>query len=304
MKCSYHPGYQVALPGHHPFPIAKYPLLKNRLLAAGVLASADLMEPKPLERDVLALVHTAEYLDKLESSSLSPAEQRRIGLPWSDALWLRSRLASAGTLLAARAALDFGLSGNLAGGTHHAFADHGEGFCVLNDVAIAIAKLRTEGAIERALVVDLDVHQGNGTAAIFEHDDAVYTFSMHGARNYPATKMRSSLDVALPDGIGDAEYLQALDQHLPTVLDRSAADMAFYLAGVDIAADDRYGRMSLTDAGIRERDRRVIAALRDLGIPVAIVLGGGYAATPERTAELHAHAFSEAVAYERRCPAE
>jgi acetoin utilization deacetylase AcuC-like enzyme len=304
MKCSYHPGYQVALPGHHPFPIAKYPLLKNRLLAAGVLASADLMEPKPLERDVLALVHTAEYLDKLESSSLSPAEQRRIGLPWSDALWLRSRLASAGTLLAARAALDFGLSGNLAGGTHHAFADHGEGFCVLNDVAIAIAKLRTEGAIERAVVVDLDVHQGNGTAAIFEHDDAVYTFSMHGARNYPATKMRSSLDVALPDGIGDAEYLQALDQHLPTVLDRSAADMAFYLAGVDIAADDRYGRMSLTDSGIRERDRRVIAALRDLGIPVAIVLGGGYAATPERTAELHAHAFSEAVAYERRCPAE
>jgi len=303
MKCSYHPGYQVALPGHHPFPIAKYPLLKDRLLAEGILASADLMQPEPLNRDVLALVHTPEYLDKLESSSLSMAEQRRIGLPWSDALWLRSRLAAAGTLLAARTALESGLSGNLAGGTHHAFADHGEGFCVLNDVAIAIAKLREEGAIERALVVDLDVHQGNGTAAIFEEDDAVFTFSMHGERNYPAMKMRSSLDVGLPDGVGDADYLQSLDRHLSMVLERGAVDIAFYLAGVDIAADDRYGKMSLTDSGIRERDRHVIAALRELGIPVAIVLGGGYAATPERTAELHAHAFREAVAYERRCSA-
>lgn len=300
MKCSYHPGYQVALPGHHPFPIAKYPLLKDRLLAEGVLASADLMEPEPLDRAVLALVHTSEYLDKLESSSLSTAEQRRIGLPWSEALWLRSRLASAGTLLAARTALDSGLAGNLAGGTHHAFADHGEGFCVLNDVAIAIAKLRAEGAIERALVVDLDVHQGNGTAAIFEHDEAVFTFSMHGERNYPATKMRSSLDVGLPDGIGDAGYLQSLDGHLAKALEHAAADIAFYLAGVDIAADDRYGKMSLTDDGIRGRDRRVIAALRDRGMPVTIVLGGGYAATPERTAELHAHAFREAVAYERQ----
>jgi acetoin utilization deacetylase AcuC-like enzyme len=171
---------------------------------------------------------------------------------------------------------------------------------VLNDVAIAIAKLRAEGAIERALVVDLDVHQGNGTAAIFEHDEAVFTFSMHGERNYPATKMRSSLDVGLPDGIGDAGYLQSLDGHLANVLEHGAADIAFYLAGVDIAADDRYGKMSLTDDGIRGRDRRVIAALRDRGMPVTIVLGGGYAATPERTAELHAHAFREAVAYERQ----
>jgi acetoin utilization deacetylase AcuC-like enzyme len=303
MKCSYHPGYQVALPGHHPFPIAKYPLLKDRLLAEGVLGSADLMQPEALNRDVLALVHTPEYLDKLESSSLSMAEQRLIGLPWSEALWLRSRLAAAGTLLAARAALSFGLSGNLAGGTHHAFADHGEGFCVLNDVAIAIAKLRAEDAIERALVVDLDVHQGNGTAAIFAGDDAVFTFSMHGARNYPATKMRSSLDLALPEGIGDADYLQALDAHLPTVLERSAAEIAFYLAGVDVAADDRYGKMSLTENGIRERDSYVIAALRAHMVPLVIVLAGGYAATPERTAELHAHAFREAVSYERRCPA-
>src|SRR5580704_1768884 len=215
MKCSYHPAYQVALPIGHPFPISKYPLLKDQLVAEGVLAPIDILEPEPLDLETLELVHTREYLDKLESSGLSAAEQRRLGLPWSDALWQRSRLASAGTLLAARMALGGGLAGNLGGGTHHAFADHGEGFCVLNDVAIAIVKLRAEGAIERAAVIDLDVHQGNGTAAIFEGTDEVFTFSMHGERNYPVDKMRSDLDVALKDGVGDAEYLDSLQRNLP-----------------------------------------------------------------------------------------
>src|SRR5450432_1844635 len=224
MKCSYHPSYQVALPPGHPFPMSKYPLLNDRLLAERILAPADILRPEPLEVRTLELVHTREYLDKLESSRLSGAEQRRLGMPWSEALWQRSRLASAGTLLAARAALEHGLGGNLAGGTHHAFADHGEGFCVLNDVAIAIRKLRTEGEIERAAVIDLDVHQGNGTAAIFENDDEVFTFSMHGERNYPLAKMRSNLDVPLNDGVGDAEYLGALQRHLPTVLDGARAD--------------------------------------------------------------------------------
>jgi acetoin utilization deacetylase AcuC-like enzyme len=300
LKCSYHPGYQIALPAGHPFPISKYPLLLDLLLAEGVLAPGDVLEPEPVDMETLELVHTRDYLAKLNSSGLSAAEQRRLGLPWSEALWLRSRLASGGTLLAARTALESGLAANLAGGTHHAFSDHGEGFCVLNDVAIAIAKLRAEGVIERAAVIDLDVHQGNGTAAIFENDAAVFTFSMHGERNYPLAKMHSTLDVPLKDDVGDAEYLGTLERHLPSVLERSKADIAFYLAGVDVAAGDRYGKLALTENGIRERDRLVIEAVRARGVPLTIVLAGGYAATRTRTAELHAHAFREAAAHERR----
>jgi len=299
MKCVYHPSYQVALPRSHPFPMTKYSLLKDQLLAEGVLEAGDILEPEALDASTLALVHTPEYLAKLASSGLSAAEQRRLGLPWSEALWQRSRLASAGTLLAARAALEQGLAGNLAGGTHHAFADHGEGFCALNDVAIAVRKLQSERAIQRAAIIDLDVHQGNGTASIFEEDDQVFTFSMHGERNYPLAKMRSNLDVPLKDGVGDIEYLDALRRHLPTVLDNANADIVFYLAGVDVAAGDRYGKLNLTDEGIRARDRCTVEAVRSRGAPLAIVLAGGYAATRARTAELHAHAFREAVAYER-----
>jgi acetoin utilization deacetylase AcuC-like enzyme len=299
MKCSYHPGYQVPLPPGHPFPISKYPLLKDQLLSEGILAAEDLVEPAPIDRETLSLVHTAEYLHKLESSGLTAAEQRKLGMPWSEQLWLRSRLACGGTLLAARTALECGLSANLAGGTHHAFADHGEGFCVLNDVAVAITALRKEALIERALVVDLDVHQGNGTAAIFAGVDEVFTFSMHGERNYPTEKMRSDLDVGLHDGAGDTEYLQALDANLPVALERADPDIAFYLAGVDVAAGDRYGKLALSDAGVRARERRMLQAVRGRGVPLVIVLGGGYAPTRARTAELHTHVFREAVAYER-----
>jgi acetoin utilization deacetylase AcuC-like enzyme len=280
--------------------MSKYVLLKERLVAEGILAGGDILEPEPIDLPTLELVHTREYLAKLASSGLSAAEQRRLGLPWSEALWQRSRLASAGTLLAARAALEDGLAGNLAGGTHHAFADHGEGFCVLNDVALAIRRLQAEGLIKRAAVIDLDVHQGNGTAAIFEADEAVFTFSMHGERNYPLAKMRSSLDVPLRDGVGDAEYLDLMRGHLPRVLEAAAADMVFYLAGVDVAAGDRYGKLALTEEGIKQRDRCVIEAVRGRGLPLSIVLAGGYAATRARTAELHAHVFREAAAYLRR----
>jgi acetoin utilization deacetylase AcuC-like enzyme len=274
-------------------------LLKERLLSEGVLATTDLLEPAPIEMTAIELVHTPEYLEKLQSSLLSSAELRRLGLPWSEALWRRSRLATGGTLLAARTALVNGVAGNLAGGTHHAFADHGEGFCVINDVAIAIAQLRSEGTIRGAAVIDLDVHQGNGTAAIFEHVEEVFTFSMHGERNYPLAKMRSNLDVPLRDGAGDVEYLDTLQRHLPTVLERSEADIVFYLAGVDVAAGDRYGKLALSEDGIRRRDRTVIESVRARGVPLAIVLAGGYAATRARTAELHAYAFREAAAFER-----
>jgi acetoin utilization deacetylase AcuC-like enzyme len=280
--------------------MGKYSRLVDMLLAEGILAASDVMRPEPLDAPTLELVHTAEYLAKLASCGLSAAEQRRLGLPWSEALWQRARLASAGTLLAARTALERGLAGNLAGGTHHAFADHGEGFCVLNDVAIAIRTLQAERLIERAAVIDLDVHQGNGTAAIFEADDDVFTFSMHGERNYPLVKMRSNLDVPLEDGAGDACYLDALKNHLRTVLEAARADIVFYLAGVDVAAGDRYGKLALTEEGIRQRDRWVIEAVRRRELPLCILLAGGYAPTRERTAELHALVFREAVAFERR----
>ena len=298
MKGVYHPSYQVALPLGHPFPMSKYSLLKDQLLAEGTLTECDILQPEPLDPAALVLVHTPDYLAKLSSAGLSAAEQRRLGLPWSEALWQRSLLASAGTLLAARVARARGLAGNMAGGTHHAFADHGEGFCVLNDVALAIRQLQAEGAIRRAAVIDLDVHQGNGTAAIFETDDEVFTFSMHGERNYPLAKMRSNLDLALNDGVGDTEYLEMLQGHLPAVLDAAKADLVFYLAGVDVAAGDRYGKLALTEEGIRQRERAVIEAVRGRGLPLVIVLAGGYAATRARTAQLHAHVFREAVAYE------
>lgn len=298
MKCSYSAAYHAAALPAGPFPMSKSWLLKERLLDEGVLAEGDFIEPQPLGIETLELAHTRQYLAKLRTSSLSTAEQRRIGLPWSDALWQRSRAAAGGTLRAARAALDEGLAGNLAGGSHHAFADHGEGFCVLNDVAVATLALRSAGTIQRAVIIDLDVHQGNGTASIFENDDQVFTLSMHGERNYPAKKMRSNLDVPLLDGVGDAQYLGELERHLPRVLDSACADIAFYLAGVDVAAGDRYGRLALTEEGVARRDRLVITAVRNRGIPLVIVLAGGYAATPARTVELHAHAFREAVAYE------
>jgi acetoin utilization deacetylase AcuC-like enzyme len=299
MKCSYHPGYQAPLSPEHPFPMSKYPLLKDMLLRDGIIAAADLLQPLPISAEAIARVHTAEYLDKLSGGGLSPSEIRRLGLPWSEALWQRSLLASGGTLLAARNALQEGLAGNLAGGTHHAFADHGEGFCVINDVAIAIRQLQAEGVIHRAVVIDLDVHQGNGTASIFASDEAVFTFSVHGENNYPLAKMRSSLDIGLAEGTGDTDYLAALAQHLPIVLQDARADIAFYVAGVDVAAGDRYGKLSLTDAGIRAREQRVISTVRGAAVPLVIVLGGGYAASRTRTAELHAHVIREAVAFEK-----
>jgi acetoin utilization deacetylase AcuC-like enzyme len=200
-----------------------------------------------------------------------------------------------GTILAAEAALEQGRGGNLAGGTHHAFADHGEGFCVLNDIAVAIRRLQHQKRIERALVIDLDVHQGNGTAAIFEGDDSVFTFSMHGERNYPSRKMRSSLDVGLPDGIDDDAYLSTLEINLPKLIENFSPDVVFYLAGVDVAAGDRYGRFNLSDDGIRARDRCVLDWTRRHGLPLAITLAGGYSPNPVRTAMLHTIVFEEAM---------
>jgi acetoin utilization deacetylase AcuC-like enzyme len=238
----------------------------------------------------------------MRCGALDARAQRRLGFPWSEALVLRSRLAVAGTLEAARMALRDGLAANLAGGTHHAFPDHGEGFCVFNDVAVAIRSCRAERRIARALVVDLDVHQGNGTAAIFCADPLTYTFSMHGANNFPLRKERSSRDVELPDGTGDDQYLSQLRAHLPEVIGQARAELCFYVAGVDPVRGDRLGRLALSREGLALRERLVLEELARAGIPAAIVMGGGYAATPLETAELHAVVHREARALRASAP--
>jgi len=298
MRVSFHPDYRVDLGPSHPFPMGKYPLLHQLLLERGLIFPQNVMRPEEAELTMLARVHTPEYLQKLTDGSLSEKEIRVLGLRWSASLWRRSRLASQGTYLAALAALSDGLAANLAGGTHHAFADHGEGFCVLNDVAISVASLRAQKLASRFLIVDLDVHQGNGTAAIFENDSSVFTLSLHGARNYPAQKASSSLDVALDDGTTDVEYLQALAEVLPGALAAARPDLVFYLAGVDVVAGDRYGRLAMSSQGLLARECYVLKTVRDREVPLVITLAGGYAATPLATAQLHSHVFEAAIEVE------
>ena len=294
MRASFSPGYSIPLPEGHRFPMPKFRLLHERLLAEGLLDPADVVEPEPASWADLALVHGPVYLRDLRDGTLDRSAQRRMGLPWSPALVRRSRLAVGGTIAACAMALEDGIAANLAGGTHHAFPDHGEGFCVLNDIAIGVRVLRRSGRLRRALIVDLDVHQGNGTAAIFANDPDTYTFSVHGDKNFPFEKQRSDRDVALPDGIGDAGYLEALDRHLPTALDEARPDLALYLAGVDPVAGDRFGRLELSREGLARRERRVLELFEGRGIPIAVLTSGGYAPTPERTADLHAEVHRQA----------
>ncbi len=288
VRAFFHPGYETPLPEGHPFPMSKFSRLRRILVAEGICRDHDLQQPEEVDLELLQPVHTPSYLGRLASGTLTRAEERRLGLPWSAALWRRSRLAVSGTIGAARLALEDGVAANLAGGTHHALPDAGEGFCVLNDVAAAVHRIRDEGRAERFLVVDLDVHQGNGTAACLRSDDRAFTFSMHGERNFPLRKTPSDLDIGLPDHAGDLAYLEALRSHLDAVVDRSRPDLAFYLAGVDVVVGDRYGRLALTREGLRERDRFVVETLRRRGVPFVLLLAGGYARTAELTADLHA----------------
>ena len=288
MRVSYCEGYHVPLPEGHAFPMGKFPALHRILLAERLIGADDVVEPTQADWADLSLVHTEEYLSKLRRGTFLHPEIRKLGLPWSQALVRRSRLAVRGTVNAAWMALEDGIAANLAGGTHHAFPDHGEGFCVLNDVGVAVRTLRRAGWIERALVVDLDVHQGNGTAAVFARDDRTFTFSMHGENNYPFRKTPSDLDVPLADGVGDDEYLSRLEPCLRDALARARPDLVFYLGGVDVVAGDRFGRLALTPAGLEAREELSIRMLRDAGVPITLLLSGGYAPSPEATAELHA----------------
>jgi acetoin utilization deacetylase AcuC-like enzyme len=288
--------YELPLPPGHRFPLPKYKLLRERLIEGGVLGKSELEESDLVDRASLLFAHTPDYVEAIFSGTLTDSDQRRLGLPWSEGLVARSRASVQGTVAAARAALRDGLAGNLAGGTHHASADRGAGFCVFNDIAVAARTLQREGAIDRAVVVDLDVHQGDGTASIFEGDESVFTFSMHGAKNFPFRKQRSSLDVELPDGCADREYLDALERHLPAVLDRARADILFFQAGVDPLEQDALGRLKLSLPGLRERDRRVALAARERGIPLVLTLGGGYARPISLSVEAHAATWREARA--------
>ena len=275
----------------------KYRLLRERVLASGAVRAEDLAVPEPATEEEILRVHEAEYLRRVMSGGLDRAELRRIGFPWSPAMVERSRRSAGGTIAACREALAHGAAVNLAGGTHHAFPDHGEGYCVLNDAAIAARAMQAEGRAARVVIVDCDVHQGNGTAAIFRGDPTVFTFSIHGRRNFPFRKQRSDLDVELEDGAGDGEYLPALEEALDQALGHhggAGADLAIYVSGADPHERDRLGRLKLTRDGLRARDRMVLGRCRKAGLPVAVVMAGGYGADVRETVEIHLQTVQEA----------
>ena len=305
--------YVIPLPAGHRFPIAKYALLRDRALADGLIQPGCMHEPGRADSADLRLVHTERYIRSVLDGTLTDEEQRRIGFPWSPALVERSLRAVGGTCEAAAAALRDGIAINLAGGTHHAFPDHGEGFCVFNDVAVAIRTLQRRGEIGRAAIIDLDVHQGNGTHAVFAGDPTVYTFSMHGVRNYPfrsgdgaprrdethpyGLRVPGDLDIDLPDRAGDEEYLAALGKALPRVLAAAVPDLVVYLAGADPHAGDRLGRMALGFDALMRRDAMVLEACRDIGIPVAITIAGGYGRDLDDTVRVHLNTIRVATAF-------
>lgn len=287
-------SYQVDI-GDHVFPTAKYGLVKDRLLDNGTIAAADLVTPELAGYDALGLVHDAEYLEKIRSGDLTESEVRIIEVPFSPEFREASILSAGATTEAGRIALRSGIGVHLGGGFHHAFPGHGEGFCLINDVAVAAMTLLRDGDAERLAIVDLDVHHGNGTATIFAEEPRVFTFSMHHQWNYPAMKPPSDLDVGLDDGTGDEEYLALLDEHLPTVLEHRP-DVVFYLAGADPFQEDQLGGLALTKEGLRARDEAVLAAAREAGAAVAVTLAGGYAIRLSDTVEIHCATVEAAMA--------
>jgi acetoin utilization deacetylase AcuC-like enzyme len=283
--------HEITLPPGHKFPAEKYRLV------AGLLAESrgfDLRPASPADLADLKLAHEPDYVHSVLDGSVDPRIMRRIGFPWSPGLVARTLASVGGTLLAARDAMSTGFGGNLAGGTHHAFRGEGAGFCVFNDLAIAVLALRRDGLAARAAVIDLDVHQGDGTASIFEDDAEVLTVSLHGGNNFPFRKQRSSIDIALPDGTGDEEYLTQLREVLPRVAE-FRPDVIFYQAGVDALAGDRLGRLALSAEGLAARDRTIFRLVKELSVPVVVTMGGGYATPIERTAGCHARCFLEAL---------
>lgn len=295
MLAYYSDTFVLPLPPGHRFPMEKYAMLRERV-ADGILPLSSLQVPAAASDAELARAHSPEYVRRVQAGELSPAEVRRIGFPWSPQMVERSRRSAGATIAACRAALSDGVAANLAGGTHHAFADAGAGYCVFNDSAVAARAMQAEGLARRVAIIDCDVHQGDGTAAILAGDESIFTFSIHAAHNFPFRKQRSDLDVELPDGSTDAAYLDALEEGLRTALAAARPDLVIYLAGADPYYDDRLGRLALTKAGLAERDRAVFAYCRRLGLPLAVTMAGGYARRIVDTVDIHAQTVALAAA--------
>jgi acetoin utilization deacetylase AcuC-like enzyme len=294
IKIAYHPIYAHPLPEGHRFPMLKYELIPEQLLHEGAISLENIFAPEPCKEEVLLLTHTKEYLNKLLHQTLSASEQRKIGFPQSPALTTRELMITQGTIDCCHHAFKTGVALNVAGGTHHAFADRGEGFCLLNDFAVAANYLLHQKLAEKILVIDLDVHQGNGTAKLFEHEPKVFTFSMHGQHNYPFHKEASDLDVPLKDGTDDNTYLNTLSQHLPELIETVKPDFAFYLSGVDILQTDKFGKLKVTIDGCRQRDEFVFTELKKKKIPVVAAMGGGYSPDIRTIVEAHCNTFRTA----------
>ena len=291
LKIAYSPIYHHPLPEGHRFPMAKYSLLPEQLIYEGSCSSQNFFNPEKLDEAQILRTHTREYWNKLKEQNLNRKEERRTGFPLTAELVEREITICQGTIDNARFALDYGISMNIAGGTHHAYQDRGEGFCLLNDIAIASHWLLDNTAIQQILVVDLDVHQGNGTAKIMENEDRVFTFSMHGANNYPLRKESSDLDIDLPDGIDDICYLKILKTELGQLLDKVRPEFIFFQSGVDILKTDKLGRLGLTTDGCKQRDKYVLNTCKKNHIPVAVNMGGGYSQKLSDIVEAHANTF-------------
>lgn len=292
----YHPAYVTPLPEGHRFPMPKFQLLKDLLIRDRIITETQIYQPGAPPREWLQLVHDAEYVQAYCDGTLDAKAQRRIGLPWSEGLVKRTCTAVGGTILTAKLALQHGIACNTAGGTHHAFPSFGSGFCIFNDLAIALKVLQSQGLIRTALIVDLDVHQGDGTAFIFKGDQSVFTFSMHCGVNFPGRKQQSDLDVPLAENTGDTVYLAELRAHLPGLLSGLQPDLVMYDAGVDVHKADRLGKLALSDEGVFERDLTVLQLCKAAGIPVACVIGGGYG--EDMDALIYRHSFLHRAAKE------
>jgi acetoin utilization deacetylase AcuC-like enzyme len=296
LKIAFDPIYAHPLPEGHRFPMIKYELIPGQLLYEGSFTSENLFSPQPCADEIILLTHTAEYLDKLKHQTLSAKEQRHIGFPQSPALTQRELIITKGSIDCCNYAFENGVSLNVAGGTHHAFADRGEGFCLLNDFAIAANYLLYRKLAKQIIIIDLDVHQGNGTAKLFENEPRVFTFSMHGNHNYPFHKEISDLDIPLDDETNDATYLSLLQKHLTHLIETLQPDFAFFLSGVDILATDKFGKLKISMQGCKRRDEIVFNLLQQHAIPCTVAMGGGYSEDIKIIVEAHCNTFRTAKA--------
>jgi acetoin utilization deacetylase AcuC-like enzyme len=291
LKIAWTESYVLPLPPNHRFPMSKYEILPQQLLHEGTINESNIFSPPPLGESLITLTHDIQYWERLKGLCLTAKEVRRTGFPLTQALVNRETTIMSGTVLCTHFALQYGVAMNIAGGTHHAFTDRGEGFCLLNDIAIAANYVLKNGMASRILVVDLDVHQGNGTAQIFRNEPRVFTFSMHGANNYPLQKEQSDLDIGLPDYTGDSFYLKTLDVNLKNLLDHIQPDFMFFQSGVDILDTDKLGRLSVTREGCKKRDRLVLQLARANKIPLVASMGGGYSPDFRDIIEAHANTY-------------